>query len=118
MWRTPTTPRTPVPPEPAPRAGYGRWLRALAAAIAIQLAAAGAIFLAGLVYFLALISIWKTDDPTPWWIIFSFLIAVAAIVMWIWSGSVAARIAGSRLGWIVLLLGPLAVTIVFEVAGS
>ncbi len=124
MWRTSNGRHHEAPPEDrAPtetdiRSSVGRWIRAILAALAIQVGAVLVLYLAGFVYFLGLLSVWKTDEPAPWWIVFSVVIAAAAIALWIWSGSVAARITRSRAAWALLVVVPLAHLLAIAVLGS
>ena len=96
-----------------------RWLAAAGAALAVQFAAVVTGLGAYAIVLLAAFSTWgDSSSQTPAYIVLSIPVGIAAVMIYVGSGHLAARIAGDRRGWLLLAAGPLVWTATRFVIGA
>lgn len=98
----------PYPPLPADRATTpANWIGAIAAALAIQVAAAITLMGAFVIVIIAAFAGYgDSSADAPAYVVLALPVGLAGIGLYIFSGGVAARIAKDGRGWLMLIGGP------------
>ena len=103
--RHPATQRPPTPINIPTKTA--NWIGAIAAALAIQIAAAATMVGAFIIVVIAIFSTWGDSSAnTPGYIVLALPVGFAGVGLYIFSGRIASRIAGDTRGWLMLLGGP------------
>jgi ABC-type spermidine/putrescine transport system permease subunit II len=106
--------------QASPTVSGPRWLAAIGAALAIQVAAAMTALLAGAIFLVAALENWGNngDEGIPAYVLLSIPIGAAAPGVFAVSGVAASRIIGDNRGWWLLIFGPATWALISGFAGA